>query len=336
MNLLAEIHPGIVYPSVVLFSFVLVYLAAAVSRRQGMVDVPGDRQSHTVPTVTGGGIGLIAALVISSLVVMQGGSSGDSWTIAVLPGLVLLSLVGWFDDRRPLSNKFRLFVQLIVSFGLLACLEFKGWQISWPIFLLGGLAMVWVMNFYNFMDGSHGMAGFQGVFSGLLLGMVYLTLGEPSIAVPAFLLAAVCAGFLPQNFPRPLVFMGDSGSVPLGFAIAALLTLGISRQLIGIPVALLVLAVFLVDSSLTLFNRAIRGEQWYTAHRQHMYQRLIGQGWTHNRVLFLYQAVNIILIVPVVMLVLMYPEHAWLLTGSVFLLLTAGWYLASLRIGVRK
>ena len=335
MDMLADTSPQVMYPLTALISFLLVKLASVISRKQGLVDIPGERQSHTLPTVTGCGIGLVAALIVTSLLFRRP-MTGDAWVSLVLPGIAVLSLMGWMDDRRPLSNRFRLFVQLIVSYALIAYLALNGWRIGWPMIVAGGLAMVWVMNFYNFMDGSHGMAGFQGVFSGLLLGGVFLFAGDTALAVPAFLLAAVCAGFLPLNFPRPRVFMGDSGSVPLGFAIAALITLGISRDLFGLPLAMLVLAVFLVDSSLTLFSRAIRGERWYTAHRQHMYQRLIGQGWTHSRVLFLYQAVNIILIIPVVMLVMMYPEQAWLLAGSVFLLLITGWYLASLKFGVRK
>jgi UDP-N-acetylmuramyl pentapeptide phosphotransferase/UDP-N-acetylglucosamine-1-phosphate transferase len=320
---------------VAVFSAVLVYSSSVLARNQGMIDLPGERQSHTRPTVTGGGLGFIWALIIVSITPFFHGHLSTLWLLPVLPGLALLTVVGWIDDRNALSAVFRFLVQLTVSFTLIVCLALYGEQMGWLTGLMGGVAIVWVMNFFNFMDGSHGMAGFQGLFSGLVLAMLFYLKQQPDLMMPALLIAACCAGFLPFNFPRSRVFMGDSGSVPLGFAIAALLAIGLSRDIIDLPMAILVLTVFLIDSSLTLFNRVIRGEQWYTAHRQHMYQRLIGQGWPHSRVLFLYQAVNIVLVVPVVLLELMYPEHAWLLTGTSVLLLTAGWYAASLKYEVR-
>ena len=129
--------------------------------------------------------------------------------------------------------------------------------------------------------------------------------------------------------------MGDSGSVPLGFALGSLLGLGVLQDLLALPVACMVLSVFLVDSTLTLFKRVINRERWYTAHRKHVYQRLIAQGWPHSRVLFVYQAINIIVVVPAIALAMMYPEHAWPIAGFLALLLTAGWYAASLRLEVR-
>ena len=323
-----------IFLPVSLLSAFLVYCSGILAGKFNMLDVPGDRQSHSQPTATGGGIGMIAALILSSLLMVKGEQRIESWHLVVLPGLAVLSIIGWIDDRKPVSAVLRLLVQLSVSFSLVVFLAFGQLSEYWQLSLVGGVAIVWIMNAYNFMDGSHGMAGFQGVFSGILLALVFNYQQDAELATLSILLVACCVGFLPFNFPRPKIFMGDSGSVPLGYAISALLLLGISRNSLEIPVAMLVLAVFLVDSSLTLFNRVIRGERWYTSHKQHMYQRLIGQGWPHSRVLLIYQAINIILVVPAVMLVLTYPEYAWLLTGTGFLILTVGWYTASLRIGV--
>lgn len=327
--------PGLMTFAAIL-TVVAVHLATALATRRGMLDLPGERQSHSDPTPTGGGIGIVIALVMVSLGAMQTGPVSRAWVFVVLPGMVLLSLVGWLDDQRPLSTHLRFFVQLTVSFALLAYLKATGQLTDWPLILLGGAVCVWVMNFYNFMDGSHGMAGFQGVFAGLFLGVIFLLENSPALAVPAFLLAACCIGFLPLNFPVPRVFMGDSGSVPLGFALAALMVLGLADHALSLPLALLVLSVFMTDSTLTLLSRIFRGEQWYTAHKQHNYQRLIAQGWLHSRVLTLYQAINLVLVVPVAILVRMYSEYAWPLTGLTFLLLISGWYVASLKLGVQK
>lgn len=317
-------------------SWVLVGMVSIASHRSGRLDVPGERQSHTTPTATGGGIGIMAALVITSLVISAWQPLDPAWTRFAIPAVSLLSLIGWLDDQRPLSVTLRLFVQLGVSIGLVVFLHSNGGPVNWLWVGTGGVAVVWVMNLYNFMDGSHGMAGFQGVFSGLLLGTMFLMAPALHLAVPAFLLAAVCAGFLPRNFPRASIFMGDAGSVPLGFAIAALAGLGLAQNLLTLPQALLVLSVFTVDSTLTLLRRVIRGEQWYTAHKQHMYQRLIARGWPHSQVLYLYQAINLLVVVPVAVLVNMYPNYAWHLTVLMYLLMMTGWFLASPRLGVQN
>jgi UDP-N-acetylmuramyl pentapeptide phosphotransferase/UDP-N-acetylglucosamine-1-phosphate transferase len=318
-----------------LTSLVLVRLVIPVARSRGMLDQPGRRQSHSVPTPTGGGLGLVAACVLVSLLLHAAGAVPDAWARAIVPGMILLAVTGWIDDSRSLSQLLRLAVQLVVSFGLLAFLVLAGQVFNPAGLLLGGITLVWVMNMYNFMDGSHGMAGFEGLFVGVVTGVIFLVDAEFALAAAAFLVAAACLGFLPWNFPAPRVFMGDSGSVPLGFALGGLLLLGVLRDALVPAVAAMALSVFLVDSTLTLIRRVIRGERWYTAHRKHVYQRLIAEGWPHSRVLLLYQAINITIVVPAIVLATMYPQHAWPIAGLLALLLAAGWYVASLRLEVR-
>lgn len=318
-------------------SWLLVGAALRVARGANMLDLPGERQSHTEPTPTGGGAGIVVAtILISAWLGWQWGNTiAGGWLQLVLPGMTILGIVGWLDDRRHVSTLLRLFVQLAVSFGLLASLGIAGKEGGWWLFAAAGLFITWVMNFFNFMDGSHGMAGFQTVFCSLAMVAIFLCADRAELAFPALVLAGSCLGFLPWNFPAPKVFMGDAGSVPLGFAVAGLMTLGWHEGALQPAVAVLLLSVFLVDSSLTLLKRVIRGERWYTAHKQHVYQRLIGHGWSHSRVLLLYQAINLLLVAPSAALALMYPEYAWPVTGAVALLLVAGWQTASLRTGVR-
>lgn len=317
-------------------SWLLVGMVGVASHKSGRLDIPGQRQSHTAPTATGGGIGFIAALVVFSLVYSIWQPLEPAWSLLVIPAVSLLSLLGWLDDQSSLSVALRLYVQLGVSFGLLLFLQIEEGPVSGLMVVAGGVALVWVMNFYNFMDGSHGMAGFQGVFAGVFLGILFVMRDAWHLAAPAFLLASVCVGFLPRNFPQAKIFMGDAGSVPLGFVIAALAGLGLEQNLLTLPLALLVLSVFAVDSTLTLLRRVIHKERWYTAHKQHMYQRLIVHGWSHSRVLLLYQAINLFVVVPVAVLVNMYPKYAWHMTGLMYLLMMTGWFLASPRLGVRN
>jgi UDP-N-acetylmuramyl pentapeptide phosphotransferase/UDP-N-acetylglucosamine-1-phosphate transferase len=319
-----------------LCSLVLVGLLLLLSRQLGVYALPGARQSHEGVVPTGGGIGLIVAIALVTASLPGALSLPDAWAHWVIPGALLLSLIGWLDDRRPVSPLLRLLVQLAVSFGLLAFIEMKGMDWPWPVFIAGGVMLVWLMNLYNFMDGSHGMAGFQGVFISGGLAILAWSQGHLQLAVAGGITAMACAGFLPWNFPRPRIFMGDAGSVPLGFMLGALLVFGLVESVLSLPQALLLFSVFLVDASLTLFKRVIRGERWYTPHRKHVYQRLIAQGWPHSRVLLIYQAINLVVVVPALVLVNEVPAYAWLVTVLVAVAMSAGWYGASSRLEMRR
>ena len=150
----------------------------------------------------------------------------------------------------------------------------------------------------------------------------------------ALLLAASCAGFLPWNLGRARVFMGDVGSLALGFTFAALLLYGVAGGSLVAPVALLLMATFLTDATLTLLSRVIRGERWYNPHRQHLYQRLIAHGWSHGRVAALYQALNLALVLPGIAVSVRFPALAWAAALVVILVLVAGWFVLIGRTGV--
>jgi Fuc2NAc and GlcNAc transferase len=338
-------QPGtLIWPAVVL---TLLASAAGVgfvmrlARRSHMMDHPGQRHSHSRATPTGGGLGMFAALALVSLLPPVEANLPTVWVTAMIPAMLILSCMGWFDDRRPLSPWLRLLVQVVVSIGLLAFL----WQrldqgggvppgaLNWLLMASLLVGLVWIMNAFNFMDGSDGMAGCQGLFSAAVLGCLFYQAGDPAMAAAAWMLAATCAGFLPWNFPRARVFMGDAGSVSLGFGIGGLLIAGLAAGLISIPVALLVLGVFLIDSSLTLALRILRGERWYTPHKRHVYQRLIKSGWSHGRVLGLYQGINMFIVLPGIALSVRFSGGAWLVTGLVMLGLILGWCTVSLKSG---
>ena len=153
-------------------------------------------------------------------------------------------------------------------------------------------------------------------------------------AMAAALLAACGLGFLPWNLGRARVFMGDTGSLALGFALGALLIFGVATGAFSLPVALMVMLVFLTDSSLTLLLRVLKGERWYTAHKQHLYQRLIAHGWTHGRVLLFYQAINLTLVVPGLVVADNYPALAWIVALASILVMGLGWFLVLRNIGV--
>jgi Fuc2NAc and GlcNAc transferase len=307
-------------------AFLLTGLAAWYARRSGLLDHPGERHSHFEATPRGGGAGLVASLLMSSIFLIGPDNSG-SWVNGMLPGMVIIASVGAWDDHASLSVRFRFFIQLAVSVGLIWFAADAGWIRGWFPMVLSGLFVVWMTNLYNFMDGSNGMAALQGIFGGLVLAYLFHLSGDRYFSGLSLLLAACCAGFLPWNLGRAKVFMGDVGSLALGYVFAVLLLYGIGTGAFGIPVALMVMMLFLADSTLTLMTRVIKGERWYNPHRQHLYQRLIAHGWTHGRVALLYQAINVTLILPGIVVAVNFPllDQATILVSMTICVL--GWFL---------
>ena len=298
-----------------------------------LLDQPGKRHSHRDATPRGGGAGLVLALVVATAW-LGAASMPGFWLSCVLPGVVILALTGWWDDHRSLSARLRFLVQLAVTVYLLACATGSGWMGGPIAMVLAGFFILWMTNLYNFMDGSNGMAGLQGLFGGCVLAGLFAHAGDHASSLLALLVAAACAGFLPWNLGRARVFMGDVGSLALGFCFAALLVYVTESGAFALPVGLLVMLLFLADSTLTLLARVMRGERWYNAHRQHLYQRLIAHGWSHGRVALIYQAINLALILPGIGVAVRYPALAWPVALSLFLIFWVGWYLLTRKFGV--
>jgi len=314
-------------------SFLLTGIATWYAGRRGLLDHPGERQSHTVATPRGGGVGLVAAFLIASLL-FGGGNTPDFWVQCIVPAVVVLAVTGWWDDHIPLSVRNRFFVQLAVSLYLLWFAADAGWVQGVIPMVMSGLFMIWMTNLYNFMDGSNGMAGLQGVFAASVLAVLFHLSGDDQFALFALLLAACCAGFLPWNLGRARVFMGDVGSLALGFLFAAFMLYGTGTGAFDYPLALMLMLLFLTDATLTLLLRVIRGERWYNAHRQHLYQRLIAHGWTHARVAMVYQAINLTLVLPGIVIAVNFPALAWATALALTLIFVLGWYFSISRLGV--
>lgn len=308
--------------------------ALSLAEKNGMLVQPGERQSHINATPTGGGLGLIFSLLVILAGLQMMLPLPVFWWQNMLPGILILAIIGWFDDKRPVSSLLRLLVQLAVSLWLLGYggLQFSLAEIG--MFASAIVAIIWLMNLYNFMDGSNGMAGFQGLFAGLVMAVLFQSNGQSSMALIALVVAAACAGFLPLNFPRARVFMGDVASVPLGFIFASLAVYGAQTGSLSLAISILIMSVFLVDSTMTLLARVLWGERWYTAHAKHVYQRLIAQGWSHRQVLVVYQTINIILVLPAIALAEIYPQYATITVGLTLLLLGASWQIVNWRLSV--
>ncbi len=145
------------------------------------------------------------------------------------------------------------------------------------------LCITWCTNLYNFMDGADGLAGGMALFGFSSCGFVAFAAGSPEIAIACGSIAAAAAGFLLFNFPPARTFMGDAGSIPLGFLMGSLGLVGWQNDLWPLWFPALVFSPFVVDATVTLAKRSLCGERLWEAHRDHYYQRLVRMGWSHRR-----------------------------------------------------
>lgn len=268
-----------------------------------VLDHPNERSLHDRPTPRTGGVAILAGLLCGLLLTRWSGlslySSVDhdllGWPATVW--IVLLTygigLVSFADDRGGVPVPVRLGVHLLAASILVIGARLWIPALSLP-FLgsvdLGWLAvpgsiglLVWMTNLYNFMDGMDGFAGGMTVAGGGLLAWFGWNAGHDFLLVVAAYAAAAAIGFLVHNFPPARIFMGDVGSVSLGFLFGALILLGIRDRVFDLWVPVMLFSPFVVDATVTLVRRALRGERVWQAHRTHYYQRLVLLGWGHRK-----------------------------------------------------
>lgn len=268
-----------------------------------ITDIPSERSSHVTPTPRGGGIGFVITVTLGFFVyLIFWGSSGMGQLITFLGVISLISLLGWFDDRKDLSRRFRLGVQLIsalVILFIIANLNYMTLPYTGSVYLgFAGtlMGMIWIIgttNIYNFMDGVDGLSSVQAIFAAVGWGLFFYLNGESDLFVLNFFLLAGIGAFIALNWPPAKIFMGDVGSLYLGFLFAAMpfLAAAVMPAIeIGdmIWFAAILLWPFLYDGSFTIIRRLINGENIFEAHRSHLYQRLNIIGWPHNSISILY------------------------------------------------
>ncbi len=243
------------------------WLARRYAIRRQLVDQPGERRSHSIATPRGGGIAIVGALLLAAVVLGVHAPSERELFAAFGAGLVLVAGVGWWDDHRPLPASGRLLVHFLAA-SIFALALYRQGAPGWQA-LLAVMAIVVLVNVWNFMDGIDGLATSQALLTAVAVAFF---MHGPWSWLAAGLFAA-CCGFLPFNFPRARIFLGDVGSGALGFTLGALLSLAPRLGEVAPWLFLLPLAAFLVDAAFTLATRILRGERWWTPHVTHAYQR---------------------------------------------------------------
>lgn len=270
-----------------LLSAALTWAARGYALRRQLFDQPGERRSHSVATPRGGGIAIVISLLVTAGVAMWAWPAALPSLLVAALGLALVAGIGWWDDHRPLPAMRRLMVHFIAAALLAALVRVHGG--SWLLAVLVLLFTASLINIWNFMDGINGIAASQAVV--VALGLAPLLPWPYSLA--AIALGLACLGFLPFNFPRARIFMGDVGSGALGYAVAAVLALASVKTDINWILLLVSASPFLVDAGFTLLARIISGQRWMEPHTQHVYQRAVQAGASHARVTGMYFALGL-------------------------------------------
>lgn len=250
-----------------------VTLAWLLRRRHVLpMDHPNARSLHAAPTPRIGGLGIMAGIAVAS-----------AWAanVSLLPavlGAFALAGVSLVDDVRGLPVQMRFLVHVAVAVGCLLVLGLAG---GWLV--LSVLVVVWATNLYNFMDGADGLAGGMATIGFGALALVAWMAGAQAVAAFCGALTSASLAFLCFNFPPARLFMGDAGSIPLGFLAAVIGILGVQRGIWAWPFPLLVFLPFVADASVTLVRRVLKRENISQAHRSHYYQRVVMMGATHRQ-----------------------------------------------------
>ncbi len=325
--------------AVAIVSAYLTRVALRVALERNILDLPNGRSSHTLPTPRAGGVALVFAFVGAVGVLGVCHLLSPLETVGLLAG-VAIAMVGAWDDVVDLPVPLRLAVQIVAcAVAALALVDYRSlrpaasgplWAGATLLLVWAGVwvALVWMVNLTNFMDGIDGLAGAEAVTVGGLCCL--FSVAAHGVNAPAMLFGVVAAaalGFLLWNWHPAAIFMGDVGSGFLGFCFGALTLLTAVRGELSVFVPLILLGVFLVDATYTLVSRMARGERWYAPHRSHGFQHL-ARRFGHERTTLLVVRVNLLWLAPCAAVAQRYPSYAWpcLFAAWAPLVVAAWWF----------
>lgn len=297
------------------FTLIGALIGTALLRRyalsNSLIDVPNSRSSHTLPTPRGGGVAIVVSFIVSTIILGITGFLPLSivWGL-VIPG-ALVAVIGFLDDHGHVAARWRLlghFTAAAVAMyflGGLPVLQFfrLSLDLGWFGYGVGAVFLVWLLNLYNFMDGIDGLASLEAIFVAIGGALLYVLTGNSEGVWLPITLALSVSGFLYWNFPPARIFMGDAGSGFLGITLGVLSLQAALTSPVLLWSWLILLGVFIVDATCTLFVRLLRGEKVYEAHRSHAYQIASRRTGSHRRVTLAVVCINFIWLLPLSVLV---------------------------------
>ncbi len=332
--------PGIIgIVSIFLATAMLTGVFRHYALKKGMMDVPNNRSSHVVATPRGGGIAVVIVfLSVLFFYLTDNAINIDSRYIASLfLGGATIAAVGFWDDHQHVPASWRSAIHLVAAFASLLVIpslpviNLFGYNLNlgWLAYPVYAIAIVWLLNLYNFMDGIDGIASVQAISVSGGAALILLLQGQQTWAALLFLLSICVAGFLVWNWPPAKVFMGDACSGFLGFILGLLLVITSAEGSINLWSWIILLGVFWLDATVTLVRRIFRGEKFYEAHRSHAYQRLSRRWQSHKKVTLSVLAINTLWLLPWALAATFVPTYSLLiffvaLTPLAYLILMLG------------
>lgn len=298
--------PFVVFVLLVILSYIGVYGIRRYAENRQLLDHPNDRSSHSAPMPRGGGLAIVLLVTgtglwsIYACVEPCRNETGLSRNLVYIVCGIVIAWLGWRDDTHSLSPKVRFAIQ-----GIVAIVSIYGFgyfeSVTIPLFGVLHLGVVgivitflWIVgltNAYNFMDGIDGIAGgvaFAGGLGWVMLSSNIDYLANSFVFWIGLAMAAGSLGFLGHNWPPAKIFMGDVASTFLGYSFAVLPLLASDQKGDALMLGTLLMWTFIMDAGVTFIQRLLRREKILSAHRSHLYQRLVIGGYTHTMVSFLY------------------------------------------------
>ena len=318
--------------------------ARHIGHRSNILDEVTQRSSHEIPVPRTGGLAILAGMLVSFMVLALIAGQFRSESLIAMGSVALIATVSFLDDVITIPSIPRLLAHFAVAGGTIKLLGLELTQIALPYFtihmpwwvglIVSMLFVAGFINFFNFMDGINGIGIAQGFFGGIGLAIILRLGGGYNSVLVSVALAGACIGFLPFNFPKARMFMGDSGSTILGYVLAMLTLIGAKRTDIPWVAYVLPLGIFIYDATFTLVKRISRGENFLKPHREHHYQLLIRCGWSHVQVTSLQAALMLLCTIGAVVYAL--GSDAVRMAVLCFLLCVAAVYSARVHLYFRK
>lgn len=311
------IYIGIIFSATYFIAYISFFFFLKKRSSIFILDPPSDRGLHEVAVPRGGGVILLITTSIASI--WSGFEFGFSKAFCLIGFLIFsMCVVGYIDDKFKLSVITRIVLGLIISTSI-SIVTIQNNNIflfsntlNLPIpFLLvtSSLCLFWLINLFNFMDGSDGLIGIYSFSIATTIGSWFLFNDNIVLALLNFSLAGSLAAFLAFNWSPAKIFLGDSGSLGLGAWFGSMLLIGVNEYKIPFEAFVLLLGYLLYDSGVTIIKRFIKRENIVQPHREHLYQRLIVSGYSHSSVAYMVGFVSLILVF-LSSIIIAYPQSS--------------------------
>lgn len=311
----------LLFPVIFITSLFITVIIRRYSLKKNLLDTPNSRSSHSIATPYGGGLSIVVCFLF---VVGFSDLISSDIVFALLGSGFLVAAIGFWDDQGHIAARWRLLSHFVAAAWVLFWLggvpefQFLGFNFDagWIGMLIVAFLLVWLLNLFNFMDGIDGIAASETIF--VACGGAYFSWlnGFEALSFLSLVLAASTFGFLILNWPPAKIFMGDVGSGFLGLMLGVIVYANIIEGS-SVWFWLILLAVFLVDSGVTLLRRILKGEKWYEAHCNHAYQ-YAARKWGHKRVTVGVMVINLFWLLPLAYFAHMNPDFGFLLTLLTF------------------